>query len=85
MTSHPNLDQLNPEELRAFAAQIIQRVETMDKQITHHESVNEKLAHEIALLNGHDPYAYLKDVLTRLPTQRAWDIANLLPHQWVPR
>lgn len=22
-------------------------------------------------LNGHDPYAYLKDVLTRLPTQRA--------------
>ena len=24
-----------------------------------------------ARLNGHDPYAYLKDVLTRLPTQRA--------------
>ena len=24
-----------------------------------------------AKLNGHDPYAYLKDVLTRLPTQRA--------------
>ena len=23
-----------------------------------------------ARLNGHDPYAYLKDVLTRLPTQR---------------
>ena len=22
-------------------------------------------------INGHDPYAYLKDVLTRLPTQRA--------------
>jgi len=21
-------------------------------------------------LNGHDPYAYLKDVLTRLPTQK---------------
>jgi hypothetical protein len=36
-----------------------------------------------ARLNGHDPYAYLKDVLTRLPTQRASDIANLLPHQWV--
>jgi len=44
MTSHPNLDQLNPEELRALAAQLIQRVETMDKQITHHKSVNEKLA-----------------------------------------
>jgi hypothetical protein len=50
MTSHTNLDQLNPEELRALAAQLIQRVETMDKQITHHKSVNEKLAHEIALL-----------------------------------
>ena len=29
-----------------------------------------------ARLNGHDPYAYLKDVLTRLPTQRASDIAE---------
>lgn len=29
--------------------------------------------------NGHDPYAYLKDVLTRLPTQRASEIAELLP------
>ena len=38
-----------------------------------------------ARLNGHDPYAYLKDVLTRLPTQRASEIADLLPHQWAPR
>ncbi len=37
-----------------------------------------------ARLNGHDPYAYLKDVLTRLPTQRASEIGQLLPHQWVP-
>jgi len=37
-----------------------------------------------ARLNGHDPYAYLKDVLTRLPTQRASDIAKLLPHRWQP-
>ena len=36
-----------------------------------------------ARLNGHDPYAYLKDVLTRLPTQRASEIDQLLPHQWV--
>ncbi|MEV4698110.1 IS66 family transposase [Pseudomonas brassicacearum] len=50
MTLHPNLGQLNPEQLRALAAQLIQRVEIMDKQITHHKSVNEKLAHEIALL-----------------------------------
>jgi len=37
-----------------------------------------------AKLNGHDPYAYLKDVLTRLPTQRASQIGELLPHNWAP-
>lgn len=37
-----------------------------------------------AQLNGHDPYAYLKDVITRLPTQRASNIAELLPHRWKP-
>ncbi len=36
-----------------------------------------------AQLNGHDPYVYLKDVLTRLPTHRADDISQLLPHRWV--
>ncbi|MGH9949193.1 MAG: transposase domain-containing protein, partial [Pyrinomonadaceae bacterium] len=30
------------------------------------------------------PYAYLKNVLTRLPTQRASAIAELLPHRWQP-
>ena len=37
-----------------------------------------------AKLNGHDPYAYLKDVLLRLPTQRASQIDELLPHNWQP-
>jgi len=37
-----------------------------------------------ARINGHDPYAYLKDVLTRLPTQRASEIEKLLPHKWAP-
>lgn len=37
-----------------------------------------------AQLNGHDPYAYMKDVLSRLPTQRHSEIAELLPHRWVP-
>lgn len=36
-----------------------------------------------ARLNGHDPYAYLKDVLMRLPTQ-ASEIDQLLPHKWQP-
>lgn len=35
-------------------------------------------------LNGHDPYAYLKDVLARLPTQNNNAIAELLPHNWKP-
>jgi transposase len=35
-----------------------------------------------ARMNGHDPHAYLKDVLTRLPTQRASQIGELLPHRW---
>jgi transposase len=37
-----------------------------------------------ARLNGHDPYAYLKDVLSRLPTHLNNRIDELLPHNWVP-
>ncbi len=37
-----------------------------------------------ARMNGHDPYAYLKDVLTRLPTHKANRIHELLPHLWQP-
>ena len=36
-----------------------------------------------ARMNGHDPYAYLRDVLTRLPTHKARDIGQLLPHRWL--
>lgn len=35
-----------------------------------------------AKLNGLDPYAYLRDVLERLPTHPAGQVAELLPHQW---
>ena len=37
-----------------------------------------------ARLNGRDPYTYLRDVLERLPTQPASQIAELLPHRWSP-
>jgi transposase len=37
-----------------------------------------------AKLNGHDPWAYLKDVLTRLPTHINSRIDELLPHRWHP-
>lgn len=35
-------------------------------------------------LTGHEPYAYLKDVLERLPTQPASALADLLPYRWKP-
>jgi transposase len=37
-----------------------------------------------ARLNGHDPFAYLSDVLRRLPTQLNSHIDELLPHLWQP-
>ncbi len=35
-----------------------------------------------AKLNGHEPHAYLKDVLTWLPTQKASQIQKFLPQHW---
>jgi transposase len=37
-----------------------------------------------ARLNGHEPHAYLKDVMERLPSQPASRIGELLPHYWKP-
>lgn len=38
-----------------------------------------------AKINGHDPYAYMKDILARLPTQKNSQIDELLPHRWTPQ
>ena len=37
-----------------------------------------------AKAHGHDPLAYLTDVLMRLPTLKAKDIDSLLPMNWKP-
>ena len=37
-----------------------------------------------AKLNGHDPWAYLRDVLERLPRHPNSRIDELLPHRWRP-
>lgn len=37
-----------------------------------------------AKINHLDPYAYMRDVLERLPTHPARRIAELLPHRWHP-
>ena len=37
-----------------------------------------------ARMNGHDPFVYMKDILSRLPTQKDSRIGQLLPHRWQP-
>lgn len=37
-----------------------------------------------AKLNGHEPLAYLGDILERLPTQPNHRVHELLPHHWQP-
>ena len=39
---------------------------------------------QLAKLNGHDPHAHLKDVLTSSPTHMNSRIDELLPHRWSP-
>ncbi len=39
---------------------------------------------ESAKLNGHDAWAYLKDILTKLPTWPNSRLQELLPHRWTP-
>jgi transposase len=56
---------------------------------TGSESAGKRAAAIMSLIatakhNGHDPHAYLKDVLTRLPTHPNSHIADLLPHRWQP-
>lgn len=51
------------------------------------ESAGKRAAAVMTLLatakaNGHDPHAWLTDVLTRLPTTLDRDLDSLLPHRW---
>lgn len=53
------------------------------------ESAGKRAAAIMSLLatakaNGHEPLAWLTDVLTRLPTTLDRDIDALLPHRWTP-
>jgi hypothetical protein len=38
-----------------------------------------------AKMHGHDPWVYLKDVITRLPSHLNSRIDELLPHRWQPQ
>ncbi len=44
---------MTPDQLRAFAAQLLSQVDTMGKKIQRIETVNEQLTHEIALFKRH--------------------------------
>lgn len=53
------------------------------------ESASRRAAAIMSLLatakaNGHEPHAWLLDVLTRLPTTLNRNIGQLLPHRWAP-
>ena len=54
MTSSPNLDQMTPDQLRAFAAQLLSQVDTDGQErSTAIETIIEQLTHEIAILKRH--------------------------------
>ncbi|GAB3395134.1 hypothetical protein GCM10027514_42100 [Azotobacter armeniacus] len=46
-------DHLTPEQLRELAAQLTQRVASLDQQVRYHKTRSEQLAHEIAVLRRH--------------------------------
>jgi transposase len=53
MTSSPNLDQMTPDQLRALAAQLLSKVDTMGRESRRDKTVIEQLSHEIAILKRH--------------------------------
>lgn len=44
----------------------------------------QRAAAVMSLIQSARPYVYIKDVLTRLPTQKNSQIEELLPHRWQP-
>lgn len=50
MTSSQNIDQMSPDQLRAFAAQLMSKVDTMGRKIHLGQTIIEQLTHEIAIL-----------------------------------
>ena len=53
MTPTTSLDQLNTEQLRSLAAQLLQNIERLDKEVLYHKTRNQQLIHEIAQLKRH--------------------------------
>lgn len=54
MTSSSNLDQMTPDQLRALAAQLLSKVDTMGRKIHRDETIIEQLSHKIAILKRYE-------------------------------
>lgn len=63
-----------PLDMRAGTESALGRVVTVFGEARFH--------HAYLFANGLEPYAYLKDVLERLPTQPASAMTELLPYRW---
>jgi len=53
MSSNADLAQLNPDQLRSVAAELLQKVEVQDRTIRHQQALNDKLIHELAIQKRH--------------------------------
>ena len=53
MTPITSLDQLNTEQLRCLAAQLLQNIERLDKDVLHHKTRNQQPINKIAQLKRH--------------------------------
>ena len=76
-----------PKQLRTLAAQLMSKVDTQSRKIHRDETIIDQLTHEIAILKRHK-FAKRSEQISpaqgSLPTQRASEIEQLLPHQWMP-
>ena len=69
MQVHDQLARMDAQQLREFAAGLIEAIASKDHELRYKELKIEQRR-------------YLKDVLERLPTQPASRIHELLPHSW---
>src|SRR5690554_4047372 len=56
---------------KTVAQQDVQAAQRIRSELVQQRAANVMSLIQCAKLNGHEPYAYLKDVLERLPTQKA--------------
>jgi len=70
-----DISPLIPTDYEAERSRILSAIELLEL----HNRFQQMTA-DYNALNGNDPYAYFKNVLTRLPTQRASEISQLLSH-----